>query len=123
MNFKNTEIKIDQLVSYLNDGKINLSPAFQRGHVWKVSQRKGLIQNILLGRPIPAIFLFKKSDGSKYLYNILDGKQRIESILLFVNNSREDLRINNWTSFVYGEVRKQANFVVDFQEKNNDVAI
>jgi hypothetical protein len=117
MKFKNTEIKIDQLVSYLNDGKINLSPVFQRGHVWKVAQRKGLIQNILLGRPIPAIFLFKKSDGSKYLYNILDGKQRIESILLFINDKRPDLCINNWTSFVYGDIRKQVNFPVDFEEK------
>lgn len=117
MKFKNTEIKIDQLVSYLNEGKINLSPVFQRGHLWKVNQRRGLIKNILLGRPIPAIFLFKKSDGSKYLYNILDGKQRIESILLFINDHRNDLKIERWQDFVYGSIRKQVNFSVDFEDK------
>lgn len=118
MKFKNTEIKIDQIVSYLNDNKINLSPVFQRGHVWKVAQRRGLIKNIILGRPIPAIFLFKKSDGSKYLYNILDGKQRIESILLFINSKRADLAINNWDWFLYGaDIRKEANFYVEIDEK------
>ena len=120
MNFKNTEIKIDQIVSYLNDSKINLSPVFQRGHVWSVKQRSGLIKNILLGRPIPAIFLFKKSDGSKYLYNILDGKQRIESIILFINNKRPDLAITSWTDYIYGPaIRKEANFVVDINDKKN----
>ncbi len=118
MNFKNTEIKIDQIVNYLNDNKINLSPAFQRGHVWTVGQRKGLLKNILLGRPIPAIFLFKKSDGSKYLYNILDGKQRIESIILFIANSRSDLAIRDWQSYLFGShLRKQANFKIELDEQ------
>lgn len=113
MNFKNTEIKIDQIVNYLNDNKINLSPAFQRGHVWKKPQRQGLLKNILLGRPIPAIFLFKKSDGSKYLYNILDGKQRIESIILFITSTRNDLQIRDWQSYLFGStLRKQSNFSV-----------
>jgi hypothetical protein len=40
MQYRNTEMKVDQLVGYLNDGKINLSPVFQRGHVWKVGVRK-----------------------------------------------------------------------------------
>jgi hypothetical protein len=118
MNFKNTEIKIDQIISYLNENKINLSPVFQRGHVWKVNQRRGLIKNILLGRPIPAVFLFKKSDGSKYLYNILDGKQRIESLILFINNKRPDLGIKNWSTFLYGDnIRKEANFTVEINNK------
>jgi len=40
MQYKNSEIKIDQLISYLNAEKINLSPAFQRGHVWKLKARR-----------------------------------------------------------------------------------
>ena len=45
-------------------------------------------------KPIPAIFLYKDADaGSRYSYNILDGKQRLESILLFVGNERPDLRV------------------------------
>ncbi|HEU4594578.1 MAG TPA: DUF262 domain-containing protein [Pyrinomonadaceae bacterium] len=75
MNYRNTEMKIDQIIGYLNDGKINLSPVFQRGHVWTVGIRRKLMQNIVLGRPIPAIFLYKEPSGTRYSYNILDGKQ------------------------------------------------
>lgn len=57
MIYRNSEMKVDQLVNYLNDEKINLSPVFQRGHVWTIGTRKQLIKNIVQGRPIPAIFL------------------------------------------------------------------
>ena len=47
MNFTNTEMKIDQIVGYLNENKIDLSPVFQRGHVWKKPLRSSLLKNIL----------------------------------------------------------------------------
>jgi hypothetical protein len=58
MIYRNSEMKVDQLVNYLNEEKINLSPAFQRGHVWRVGYRRKLITNIIQGMPIPAIFLY-----------------------------------------------------------------
>ena len=91
MNYRNAEMKIDQLVNYLNDNKINLAPPFQRGHVWSVRVRRRLLQNMVAGKPIPAIFLYKEASGSKYSYNILDGKQRLESLILFIGSSRSDL--------------------------------
>ena len=69
MNYQNREMKLDQLVGYLNDGKINLSPVFQRGHVWTVPIRRKLIANIVLGRPIPAIFLYKELSSGRVSSN------------------------------------------------------
>lgn len=112
MKYRNSEIKVDALVSYINDNKINLNPAFQRGHVWTVKQRQGLIKNVLLGRPIPAVFLYKEADGNRYSYNILDGKQRIESLILFIANGHPDLKINNWAENFFGQVSKQGQFSV-----------
>src|SRR5580704_5788090 len=88
MNYRNSEMKIDQIISYFNEEKINLIPPFQRGHVWNPTTRKKLMKNMVQGRPIPAIFLYKEASGSKYSYNILDGKQRLESLLLFVGGER-----------------------------------
>ena len=117
MKFKNSEMKIDQLVSYLNEEKINLSPAFQRGHVWKPATRRKLLRNIVLGRPIPAIFLYKEASGSKYSYNILDGKQRLESLILFIASERTDFSIPNWRNYFFGDqFRKLGGFWV--QEEN-----
>jgi len=81
MNYRNAEMKIDQLVAYLNEEKINLSPAFQRGHVWSTRLRRKLLINMVQGKPIPAVFLYKEASGARYSYNILDGKQRIESVM------------------------------------------
>src|SRR6478672_6232852 len=103
MNYRNSEMKIDQLIGYLNEDKINLSPVFQRGHVWKVATRKKLMKNIVQGRPIPAIFLYKEAAGTRYSYNILDGKQRLESIILFVASSRPELAIRDWHKYFFGE--------------------
>jgi uncharacterized protein with ParB-like and HNH nuclease domain len=101
MNYRNTEMKVDQIVSYLNDEKINLSPAFQRGHVWPLTTRRKLIANIVQGRPIPAIFLYKQEAGSRYSYNILDGKQRLESLILFIGGDRDDFRVANWDRYFF----------------------
>lgn len=113
MNYRNTEMKVDQIVSYFNDEKINLSPAFQRGHVWSVGARRKLIANIVQGRPIPAIFLYKEAEGARYSYNILDGKQRLESLILFIGSLRTDFKVTNWANYFFPATqRKYAGFWV-----------
>ncbi|MFH1024762.1 MAG: DUF262 domain-containing protein [Planctomycetota bacterium] len=114
MNYRNAEMKIDQLVSYLNEDKINLAPPFQRGHVWPTRTRRKLLHNMVAGKPIPAIFLYKEASGSKYSYNILDGKQRLESLILFIGSSREDFAIQNWERYFFEKSeRKDGNFWID----------
>jgi hypothetical protein len=117
MNYRNSEMKIDQFVSYLNEEKINLSPAFQRGHVWKQGDRKKLLKNVIAGKPIPAVFLYKEASGSKYSYNILDGKQRLESLILFIGNRRGDLAIKRWDKYLFGEsYKKHVDYKVELTD-------
>ena len=80
MKYQTTPLKLEQLVSYFKDHVIDLTPAFQRGRVWSLKLRKGLLKNILQGKPVPAIFLYKKPSGSKNFYIILDGKQRLTGV-------------------------------------------
>jgi len=123
MNYRNSEMKIDSFVSYLNDEKINLSPAFQRGHVWKQKDRKSLLKNVIAGKPIPAVFLYKEASGSKYSYNILDGKQRLESLILFIGNKREDLAIKRWDKYFFGEgYKKNVDYEVELGEGSKSFA-
>jgi hypothetical protein len=107
MLYRNTEMKIDQFVNYLNDNKINLNPAFQRGYVWTLTGRKNLLKNILNKKPIPAIFLYKEASGSKYSYNILDGKQRLESIILYIGDAHKDLKISRWKDYFFNSESKK----------------
>lgn len=112
-------MKLDSLVSYLNDEKINLNPVFQRGQAWSVGTRRKLIENVVQGRPIPAIFLYKEAetDSSRYSYNILDGKQRLESLILFIASQRSDLFIKNWASYFFPtSQRRNAKFWIQLPE-------
>lgn len=117
MEYRNTEMKLDQLVAYFNEEKVNLSPAFQRGQVWKLKTRQKLVANIVQRKPIPAVFLYKEASGARYSYNILDGKQRLESIMLFIGSERTgsgEMRVKNWQKYFFDpRLRLQANFSVD----------
>jgi len=105
---------IVNLISYLNDEKLNLTPAFQRGHVWKLKDRRALVRNVFLGRPIPAVFLYKEAAGSTYTYNILDGKQRLESLMLFIADGHHAHKIKNWGNYFYeSNLKKDARFQID----------
>lgn len=60
-----------------------LNPDFQRNKVWGMKQRMELVESILMGIPIPVIYLFEMKDGTK---QVVDGRQRIASILDFLND-------------------------------------
>ena len=115
MNYRNTQIKLDELMGYFRNEKINLIPPFQRGRVWSTSLRKKLLENMVRGKPIPAIFLYKEEAGSMYSYNILDGKQRLESILLFVADARPDFSVSNWRHYFF-RADPAANFAINVSE-------
>lgn len=112
-------MRLDQIINYFNEQKINLIPPFQRGRVWSPKLRRGLIKNIVQGKPIPAIFLYKEESGSRYSYNILDGKQRLESLILFVGDQRPDLLIKNWRDYFFGTGKNDGNFWIELSGKKS----
>lgn len=69
-----------------------IDPDFQRNDVWSSKQSAELVESILMGIPIPTIYLFEMKDGTK---QVVDGRQRISAILNFLNNkfSLKDLKI------------------------------
>lgn len=80
-----SHMTIDDFLLRYKHHQLNLEPAFQRKSVWNISNRRFLIQSLLEGIPLPAIYLFKrKGPNGKFIYDVIDGKQRLESILLFL---------------------------------------
>lgn len=69
-----------------------IDPDFQRHDVWDRKQGAELVESILMGIPIPIMYLFETKEGKK---QVVDGRQRITAILKFLNNKYElkDLRI------------------------------
>jgi hypothetical protein len=70
--------------------EIRTNPDYQRSDkVWPPAARSFLIESILLGYPIPKIFLFQKTDlkSKKTIKEIVDGQQRSKAIHDFFSNN------------------------------------
>jgi hypothetical protein len=76
------------LCNLYRGGNLNLKPGFQRQSVWKEPDRKKLIDSILRNYPLPAIFFYRRIDQGKLVFDVIDGKQRLESILMFTGLMR-----------------------------------
>jgi hypothetical protein len=61
--------------------KLVVNRAYQRKLVWTVDEKVGLIDSILKGYPIPLLLLLQRSDGK---YEIIDGMQRLNAIMSFI---------------------------------------
>lgn len=79
---------IDDIVLLYNNNSINLNPGFQRNSVWTLKDRRKLIESILRNYSLPAIFLYKREENGKIIYDVIDGKQRLESVLMFIGEIR-----------------------------------
>jgi hypothetical protein len=75
---------IHDLINLHEDGQLNLNPGFQRDSVWTTKDRAKLIDSIFRNYPLPAIFLYRREDKGTLIYDVIDGKQRLESIFMFM---------------------------------------
>lgn len=76
---------ITNLLLLRKNNQLNLDPAFQRQSVWSLGDRRRLIESLLERRPLPSVFLYKRQGyGGKVVYDVIDGKQRLESVFMFM---------------------------------------
>lgn len=87
MDRRPTTQDISWFLDLHRNGQLALDPPYQRRSVWSLRDRRFFIDTIFRGYPSPAIFLHKRfGDDGKNVYEVVDGKQRLETILAFVAN-------------------------------------
>ena len=79
------QMSIGELVSMYEKSEIIIDPDFQRLFRWNIGQKSKLIESLLLGIPLPSIFVFEKDDGR---WELIDGLQRLSTILEFMGQLR-----------------------------------
>jgi 5-methylcytosine-specific restriction endonuclease McrA len=79
---------VQDIINLWEDGHLNLEPGFQRDSVWNERDRQKLIDSIVRGWPLPSIFVHRRAEDGEMIYDVIDGKQRLESILMFVGQMR-----------------------------------
>jgi len=79
---------IADLVHLYENNMLDLSPAFQRKSVWVLKDRQKLIDTVIRNYPLPAIFLYRNENHGDLSYSVIDGKQRLETLLGFLGHLR-----------------------------------
>lgn len=84
LTYKTRTRTILDLVNLFEAGRLNLNPEFQRNSVWTSKDRSKLIDSVLKNYPLPAIFLYQRDNNGKVINDVIDGKQRLETVLMFM---------------------------------------
>lgn len=80
-------MSIGELVSLYEDEDLEIHPEFQRVFRWGKDQKSKLIESILLGIPLPSVFVSQRNDG---VWDVVDGLQRISTILSFMGKMKDE---------------------------------
>ncbi|MGO9048935.1 MAG: DUF262 domain-containing protein [Xanthobacteraceae bacterium] len=75
------QLSIGEVVNMYRSGEFVVNPDFQRLFRWEIGQKAKLIESLLLGIPIPSIFVFERENST---WELIDGLQRISTILEFM---------------------------------------
>lgn len=78
--------RVRQFLSWMRYGNLNLTPRFQRRHVWKPKAQSLLIDTVVRGLPIPPIYLREvgKPGTTEPLREVVDGQQRLIALMAFI---------------------------------------
>lgn len=79
INSYGADYPVDGLVKRIKSGSIYI-PDFQRNYVWSQAQASKFVESLLLGLPVPGIFLAKEEDNKLI---VIDGQQRLKSLQMF----------------------------------------
>ncbi|ABW14885.1 protein of unknown function DUF262 [Parafrankia sp. EAN1pec] len=66
--------------SFIESGSVKI-PGFQRNYVWDLKRASKLIESIVIGLPVPQVFLYEEGRNS---FLVIDGQQRLMTIYYFV---------------------------------------
>lgn len=102
MDYKYSTINVRELLELTTSGKINLSPAYQRGFIWSLPDQKALIRTISKRYPLPNLFIRVLENGKM---EMVDGQQRCRTIIKFYKGeikitNRDKIEVCNTEDFL-----------------------
>ncbi len=87
---ENYSMSIGELSNLYSNNEIIVNPAFQRLFRWTDGQKVKLIESIILGIPIPPLFVYQNKEG---IWELVDGLQRASTILQFIGVLRDSEKL------------------------------
>jgi hypothetical protein len=91
VDFDTFDIQLQQLLTMLEQGQIWVAPAYQRQFRWDNQRCSQLIESLMLGIPIPNLFMATNADNT---WEVVDGLQRMSAIVKFAGSSELRAKLN-----------------------------
>lgn len=117
---------ISDIRDWADDGKLIIQPSFQRREVWSLPAQILLMNTIINKIPMPKIFLSTELKDGKTLRSVIDGQQRITSILAFIRGefSLDNSFTPDLNGRIFSDLPKQVRdeflmYSIDFNEAQN----
>lgn len=82
------DVSFGELVNMYKNGELTIRPEYQRLFRWSADQKTALIESILLGIPVPPIFVAEDQNG---IWELVDGLQRVSTVISFFGELKDDL--------------------------------
>lgn len=77
----NLSMSIGEMLNLYKEGELDIHPEFQRVFRWNIEQKSRLIESLLLGIPLPSIYVATNHKG---VWEVIDGVQRLSTIFEFM---------------------------------------
>jgi hypothetical protein len=81
------DMSVGELMNLYRDDELVVNPEFQRLFRWDDYQKSHLIESLLIGVPIPSIFVFELEDGK---WELIDGLQRVSTMFEFAGILKDE---------------------------------
>ena len=78
-------MSLGELASLYDERELEIQPKFQRFFRWTTEQKTRLVESILLGIPLPQVFVSQRDDG---VWEVVDGLQRLSTLFEFMGKLR-----------------------------------
>lgn len=120
-------IGVNEFIRWRGDKSLILSPKFQRRRVWPKKAKSNLIETMVLGLPIPKLYMRQHLDlrSNKSIHEIVDGQQRLSAVLDFYDDlvalpKEEDTA---WSGLTYSKLGKDLQRSILTYEFSVDILI
>ena len=87
------DMSFGEIMSMYERGEIIINPDFQRLYRWSDYQKTRFIESVIIGIPIPPVFVAEDDSGR---WELVDGLQRLSTIFSFFGNLNGDGVENKW---------------------------
>jgi Protein of unknown function DUF262 len=88
------DMSFGELANYYKDENLIIQPEYQRLFRWKEEQKSRFIESLLLGLPIPSIFISENKEGK---WELVDGLQRVSTVISFMGLMEKEQEIEDNT--------------------------